>query len=208
MTLRVGLTGGIGSGKSTVATIFLEFNIPVIDADSISHQLTQINGQALPAIKAAFGDVIFTSNGELDRALLRTLVFKSSHNKRLLEGIMHPLIRSQMQNQYQQYANKTDIVVLDIPLLTPKSAWLDWCDRILVIDCSQHTQVQRVMQRSGWSQQQVQQVIAQQASREQRLSIASDIIKNDHITKADLRQHIEKLLMYWQKIHNKNSQAN
>lgn len=209
MTLRIGLTGGIGSGKSTVAKIFQEFNIPVIDADGISHQLTQVNGLALPAIKAAFGDHIFTPNGDLDRAQLRKLVFQLPEKKRQLENIMHPLIRAQMQEEYQKYANHIDIVVFDIPLLAPNSIWLSWCDRILLIDCSQHTQIQRVTQRSGWTAEQVQQVISQQASREQRLSIANDIIVNDNITLTDLRQQIDIKLTHWRQAQkNKGTPIN
>lgn len=202
MTLRAGLTGGIGSGKSTVAKIFVEFKIPVIDADDISHQLTQPNGQALPSIKMAFSDSVFLSDGTLNRANLRSIVFQSPPKRKLLEGIMHPLIRSQMQKQYQAYVNKHDIVVFDIPLLAPNSKWLDWCDRILLIDCSQHTQIQRVMRRAGWTHEQAQQVIAQQASREQRLSIASDIINNDNITIANLRQQVDAIIMHWRKVHD------
>lgn len=198
MVLRAGLTGGIGSGKSTVAGMFRSLGIPVVDTDLISHQLTEKpHGRALPQIQTVFGDAVFEPDGSFSRQRLRDLVFSSPAHKRQLEAILHPLIREEMQKQFLYYANQSDIVVLDIPLLAESDAWQSQLDRILVIDCSPQTQLNRVMARSGWPQKQVERVIAQQASREERLAIATDVIFNEGISLAQLRIEAQAVVARW-----------
>lgn len=200
MVLRIGLTGGIGSGKSTVATIFQSLNIPVVDADKIAHQLTAPNGGALSQIKAIFGTSVFQEDGTLSRDRLRQRVFNNIDCKKQLEAVLHPLIFNEAQRQCKEYAKSSPIIIFDIPLLAPGSIWLKHLDRILVIDCSEETQIARVMQRSGWDEAQIRQVIAQQVSREQRLKLATDVIINDGISMADLEKQIIELLKQWHNI--------
>lgn len=197
MTLRVGLTGGIGSGKSTVASVFKSCDIPVIDLDHIAHQLTALNGVALPKIRLVFGADVFEQNDSLSRSKLRTLVFNDPCSKKKLEAILHPLLFQEALKQYEEHAKNASIVIFDIPLLTSGSLWLEHLDRILVIDCSETTQIKRVIERSGWEERQIRQVITQQPSREERLSIATDIIENDGIAMAELEKQVIKLLKRW-----------
>ncbi|RUS66277.1 Dephospho-CoA kinase [Saezia sanguinis] len=195
--LRAGLTGGIGSGKSTVSAMFQRLGVPVIDTDQISRHLTQLQGAAIPHIRAVFGHTLFDADGSLSRQRLRELIFGSPAHKKQLEGILHPLIREEAEKQFTQYAHQSDVVIFDIPLLAPGSVWLQSLQRILVIDSQEQTQIQRVVSRSGWSAQQVKAVIAQQASREQRLSIATDVIVNDHITLDQLERQVQGILDQW-----------
>lgn len=172
----VGLTGGIGSGKSTVADLFVARGAALVDTDAIAHQLTGPQGAAMPALRAAFGDGIATADGRLDRAAMRRLVFADPAARARLEGILHPLIRAESDARCRAAA--TPYVVLAVPLLVESGSYRQRCDRILVVDCPETTQVARVMARSGLSADEVAAIMAAQASRRDRLAIADDVVVN------------------------------
>lgn len=200
MALRAGLTGGIGCGKTTVACIFLQLGVPVIDADQISRNLTQgTQGSVLSKIRTQFGDIAFKEDNSLDRAYMRDLVFKSLQAKQKLEAILHPLIQDEIHHQFNLLASSSEIIILDIPLLSQHHMWYQLLDKILVIDCSEETQIQRVMNRSGWSKKQTLAAIAAQASRKERLSIATDVIFNDQISLDTLFVQVKAILQKWRK---------
>lgn len=178
MTIRVGLTGGIGCGKSTVAAMFREFGACVIDSDAISHQLTQPSGAAIEALRAAFGDSYIDASGALDRVRMRHLAFSDTAARQRLEGILHPLIRAQML-EHIRTAGTAPYFLLVVPLLFETPAYHELVQRTLVVDCTEATQIVRTMQRSGMSEQEVRAIIAQQIARTERLRLADDIIGND-----------------------------
>jgi len=190
MTLRIGLTGGIGSGKSTASALFQEQGATVIDSDVISHQLTRAGGDAMTAIRAAFGEGCVTADGALDRARMRGLVFSAPDAKQRLEAILHPLIREQMLAQAQTASGPYSLLV--IPLLFETGNYLPLLQRILVVDCEESTQIARAMQRSGLSEQEVRAIMARQVARAERVRRADDIIRNDTGLDA-LRQQIAQL---------------
>lgn len=178
--LRLGLTGGIGSGKSTVAALLAESGACVIDADAISRSTTATNGMAIEAIAAEFGSEFITGDGALDRGRMRDLVFKDPSAKLRLEAIVHPLVAQQIQSQAASFeAEGKACVVFDIPLLVESKRWRTQLDRVLVVDCASATQVARVVKRSGMSTQEVERVIASQADRRLRLSAADLVLYND-----------------------------
>ena len=197
MTLAIGLTGGIGSGKSTVAAALVAHGAALVDTDAIAHALTAPGGAALPALRAAFGDDVAGADGALDRARMRTLVFADATAKRRLEAILHPLIGDEARRQAQAAQASGRTVLFDVPLLTESSHWRARCQRILVVDCSADTQVQRVMARSGWSAEQVQRVIDQQAPRAARRAIADAVIVNDGLSLAALQAEVAALWAHW-----------
>lgn len=197
MTLRAGLTGGIGSGKSSASHVFESLGVPVIDTDRIARELTAPQGAALPMIREAFGDILFAPAGTLDRASLRKLVFSNPVSKKKLESILHPLIRQEAADQFACLSAKSSVVVFDIPLLAPGSPWLQGLQRVLVIDCLITTQIERVISRSGWSKEQVKSIIAQQITRNERLSIATDIITNEHITLDEFASEVRAVCERW-----------
>ena len=174
----VGLTGGIGSGKTTVANLFAEHGIAIIDTDLIAHQLTAPGGEAIPAIREAFGPSALLDNGAMNRAAMRELVFHTPSAKAQLENILHPRIRqtalAACKNANSPYA------ILAVPLLVESGSYLGVCQRILVVDCQRETQIQRVMQRNQFSREQVENILAHQASREARQAVADDLIDNDN----------------------------
>jgi dephospho-CoA kinase len=178
MPYAVGLTGGIGSGKSTVADLFAARGAGIVDTDVISHALTAAGGGAIPAIRQRFGAASIGPDGALDRAWMRALVFRDPQARRDLEGILHPLIRAETRRQAE--SQPTPYVIIVIPLLvesgSPRHHQLD---RIAVVDCDPELQVERVMQRSGLTREMVLAIMASQASREQRLAAADDVIHND-----------------------------
>jgi len=172
----VGLTGGIGSGKSTVADCFAAQGVPVIDTDVIARELTAPGGTALEAIRAAFGDTVMQADGRLDRAALRRHVFADTPARRQLEAILHPLIRQRVE---QTLAILTaPYVVIVIPLLVESGGYRDVLDRVLVVDCPEDLQVARVVARSGLGRDEVAAILAAQASRVERLAVADDVIRN------------------------------
>ena len=185
----VALTGGIGSGKSTVSALFADLGVPIIDADEVSHALTSRHGAALPEIAAAFGDVLIDADGNLDRGELRHLVFNDPNARKRLEGILHPPIRAEMQ------ARRTNAVgpyaTLAIPLLF-ETGQRNLADRVLVIDVPESTQIERVKARNGLDEQQIRRIMASQVRRTERLAGADDVIDNNG-TLADLVPQVARL---------------
>jgi len=186
----VGLTGGIGSGKSTVADLFAACGAAVIDTDQIAHQLTAPGGAAIAAIQAQFGADFLTVDGAMDRAKMRVRVFADPTAKQQLETILHPLIRSETERAALQ-AQGT-YLLFAIPLLVESGSWKQRLSRVLVVDCPETLQLQRVMQRNQLSEPQVRAIMATQASRAERLAAADDIIVNDG-DRAALLPQIERL---------------
>jgi dephospho-CoA kinase len=175
--VHVGLTGGIGSGKSTVAAVLADCGAAVIDSDAISRGVTAPGGAAIALIARQFGAAFITPQGAMDRDAMRRLVFADAQAKKQLEAIVHPLVGEETARQAAKAASAC--VVFDVPLLVESGRWRQRLDRVLVVDCSEATQIARVMARNGWTREAVQQVIAGQASRDQRLAAADICIYND-----------------------------
>jgi len=194
--LKIGLTGGIGSGKSTVARRFGALGALVVDTDALAHSLTAPGGAAIPAIAAAFGAEMIGSDGAMDRAKMRALVFARPDERRRLEAILHPLIGEATRAQASR-AGAGQAVVFDVPLLTESGTWRARVDRVVVVDCAEATQVTRVVQRSGWTAEAVERAIAQQASRAQRRAIADAVIVNEALTLAALEAEVDALWAAW-----------
>jgi len=194
--LRIGLTGGIGSGKSTVAGRLAALGALVVDADALSRALTAPGGAAIAAIAAAFGADMIAPDGAMDRARMRALVFERPHERQRLEAILHPLIAAATRAQ-ASLAAAGQAVVFDVPLLTESGTWRARVDRVLVVDCAPATQVARVVQRSGWSADAVERAIAQQASRAQRRAIADAVIVNETLTLAQLEAEVDAVWAAW-----------
>lgn len=194
-TLRIGLTGGIGSGKSTVASMLSNMGAVVMDADAISRQLTAPGGKALEAIAQTFGSHMIGADGAMDRQAMRALVFANPGARQQLEAIIHPLVTQTIRQQAQAAVDAgARAVVLDIPLLVEGAdRWRKEVDKILVVDCTEDTQIERVMQRSGLQREEVQRIIAQQASREQRAQIADVLLFNEGLDMAALQAEVEKV---------------
>jgi dephospho-CoA kinase len=174
--LVVGLTGGIGSGKSTVAALFQALGAAVIDTDVIAHELTAPGQPAVEQIRARFGADYVTAQGALDRARMRDLVFADAKAKRDLEAILHPRIREQAAVRVAQAG--TPYAILVVPLLAEAGGWPGLIDRVLVVDCDESLQRERTRRRSGLNADQVHAIMARQASRAQRLALADDVIDN------------------------------
>jgi dephospho-CoA kinase len=177
--LRVGLTGGVGSGKSTVGAMLQAHGAAVIDADALVHELTGPDGAALPALRAEFGDDMFLADGMLDRAALRLRVFADDHSRRRLEGVLHPRVRALAEARAKSAEASAPYVVLMIPLLVEAGEWRSRVDRVLVIDCSEATQIARVMRRPGLDEAAARSILAAQATRAQRLAAADDVVFNE-----------------------------
>ncbi|MFG6446914.1 dephospho-CoA kinase [Roseateles sp. BYS180W] len=194
---RIGLTGGIGSGKSTVARLLTQLGALLIDTDAIARSLTQAGGAAIAPLREQLGERFIAPDGALDRAAVRERVFQDPQAKRQLEAVLHPLILAECDARAAA-APAHQRLVFDVPLLAESvQRWRARVDRIVVVDCSEATQVQRVMARSGWTQDAVQAVIAQQASRAQRLAIADDVIANDGLSLDALQAHVLALWQRW-----------
>ncbi len=176
MKLTIGLTGGIGSGKSSVGELFAAHGVAVVDADAIAHQLTQPGGATMPRIRAAFGAAFVNASGALDRARMRSLVFTDRAAKQRLESILHPLIRAEGERRAAAAAGP--YVVMMIPLLVESGGARERFGRVLVVDCSEEEQLRRVMARSGLAHAEVTAIIAAQATRAARLAAADDVIDN------------------------------
>lgn len=176
----VGLTGGIGSGKSAAAAFFFELGAAVVDTDAVAHELTAPDGAAMPEIRSTFGAGVIAEDGALDRNAMRRLVFADAAAKNRLEAILHPLIRAESQVRCETgLAGGAPYVVLVVPLLVESGTYRKRVARVLVVDCAEQTQVERVMARSGMTSEEVRRIMATQASREERLAVADDIIDND-----------------------------
>jgi dephospho-CoA kinase len=187
--LRIGLTGGIASGKSTVAARFSELGIPVIDADQSSRSVVAPGQPGLKAVVARFGAGVLTADGELDRRALRQLIFADPRKRRDLEAILHPLIRADMERRAAQAVGP--YLILEIPLLVEGGA-RDQVDRILVVDADEAAQLQRLMTRDAESAEQARAILAAQANRAARLKAADDVLLNSG-TVPELRQAVDRL---------------
>lgn len=175
--LVVGLTGGIGCGKTTVAKKFLALGIPVIDTDEISHALTAQGGAAIPLLQQAFGAGIFKTDGALNRPALRALMLSDAKAKAQLEDILHPMIHNEVKQRLSQTRAAYALVV--IPLLIETGAYAAMLDRVLVVDCSEATQMERVLSRGGWGHEEIRAIMARQVDRKTRLEHADDVIDNE-----------------------------
>ncbi len=173
----VGLTGGIGSGKSAAADRFAELGVPVIDTDQIAHQLTGPGGAAMAAIAQAFGQQALTADGALDRAAMRQKIFSNPDSKHQLEAILHPAIYDESVRRLQ--AAQGEYAVLVVPLLFENERYLPLLARTLVVDCDEQTQIERVMRRNGFAEQAVRAIMAAQLPRNERLRRADDVIDNN-----------------------------
>ena len=193
--LRIGLTGGIGSGKSTVAQMLQARGAAVIDADAIARNVTAPKGSAMPAIAQTFGAEFITPDGALDRERMRAHVFQQPAAKQALEAIVHPWVTQETQRQAQVAIDQGfGTLVFDVPLLVESGArWRTRVDRILVVDCAAETQIQRVMARNGLSRDAIHNIIRAQASRTQKLAAADWVIHNDHLTLEMLRAQVAQL---------------
>ncbi|MFZ6766427.1 dephospho-CoA kinase [Undibacterium sp. Di26W] len=172
----LGLTGGIGSGKTTIANILGELGAALIDTDVIAHQLTVSGGLAIPSILTQFGDNLLTADGAMDRSAMRELVFSDPAQKHKLENILHPLIRQETEKAASTATGSYLIFV--VPLLVESGNWKSRVDRVLVVDCDEETQIRRVMSRNSLNREQVLAIMHNQASRQQRLAAADDVIAN------------------------------
>jgi dephospho-CoA kinase len=177
MTFCVGLTGGIGSGKSTAAQMFGSLGAAVVDTDEISRALTAAGGPAMPAVRAQFGPEYVAADGSLDRDRMRRLVFADSAAKKRLEAILHPMIRA--ESRARLAAASAPYVVLVVPLLLETGAYRDLIDRVLAVDSSEGQQVERAARRSGLSADDVRAIMAAQLSRAERRARADDVLSND-----------------------------
>ena len=194
--LRLGLTGGIGSGKSTVASILASAGAAVMDADAISRSLTLPGGRAIPAILAEFGEQLIAPDGAMDRDAMRALVFSNPQSKRQLEAIIHPLVGQVLQEEsHAALAAGHACLVYDVPLLVESGErWRRQVDWVCVVDCEVETQIQRVMRRNQLSRAEIERIISQQASRQQRLSCADAVIFNEGIDLAHLKQLVHEMM--------------
>lgn len=188
--LTIGLTGGIGSGKSAAAERFAELGVPVIDTDVIAHELTRPGGQALDAIRASFGDAVIAVDGSLDRPMLRRRVFGDPAARRQLEAILHPLILHEVKTRLAALSAPYAVAV--IPLLVETGAYDSLLDRIAVVDCPEELQIARTVARSGLTHEEVSAILAAQATRRARLAAADDVIVNTG-TLAALRDEVDAL---------------
>lgn len=194
--LRLGLTGGMGSGKSTVAARLAGHGALVLDADAISRASTAAGGSAIPAIAQEFGAAFITADGALDRARMRELVYQEPAARERLEAIVHPLVGREIERQAAEaVAHGARLLVFDIPLLAESGAhWRERLDRILVVDCDRATQIQRVQARDRLPLAQIEAILATQATRAQRLALADHVIDNGaDVTLADLHRQVDAL---------------
>ncbi len=183
-TWRIGLTGGIGSGKSTVASFLARRGAAIIDADAISRGLTAPGGRAMAAIATTFGEAMLAPDGAMNRQAMRERIFRDPQAKRQLEHIIHPLV-SQITAEQAQAAVQSGhrVLVFDVPLLVESGErWRQQVDRVIVVDCDIPTQKKRVMARSGLSIEEIERILVQQASRAQRLACADLVVVNQGLS--------------------------
>ncbi len=194
--LRIGLTGGIGSGKSTVAAQLQALGAGLVDTDAIARQLTAPGGRAMPAIAEAFGAEAVAADGSLDRERMRALAFGDPTAKARLQALLHPLIGEECERQAAAHGD-VPALVFDVPLLVESRRWRERVDRVLVIDASEDTQLRRVVARSGWPADTVRAVIAQQATRAERRAVADAVIHNEELGLDDLALSVQSLWQRW-----------
>jgi dephospho-CoA kinase len=187
--LRIGLTGGVASGKSTVAEMFAELGVPVVDTDVIAREVVEPGTPALDEIRETFGDEVIAADGSLDRTAMRGIVFADDAAREALEAIVHPRIRAETIAQATAAGGEYQLIV--VPLLV-ESPLRSFVDRVLVVDCSEETQVRRLLQRDAGSEDQARRMLAAQASREARLAIADDVIGNEGDL-GDTRRQVRQL---------------
>jgi dephospho-CoA kinase len=188
---RIGLTGGIGSGKSTVARLLVLHGAHLVDTDAIARRLTEADGAAMPAVLAAFGPQALDGQGALNRTHMRLLAFSDPRAKQALEGILHPLIRA---NAHAQAASATaGVLVFDVPLLVESGGWREQFDQLWVVDCFEDTQVRRVATRPGWTEDTARSVLARQATRAQRRDCADVLLFNDGLSLESLAEKVAGL---------------
>jgi dephospho-CoA kinase len=203
MCLKIGLTGGIACGKSLVSKLFAGYGVPIIDADQIAHELVQTKKPALATIAQVFGHDILNTDGSLNRAKLRELIFADAKQRQRLEAILHPLVYANINAQLEQLikCNCHTYCIISIPLLVENQRQFDF-DRVLVVDCSTEQQRQRLQQRNQFDAKMIAQMLAAQAEREQRLAVADDVIINDQDLEY-LRIQVHKLHLYYCKMLEK-----
>ncbi|MBH1957313.1 MAG: dephospho-CoA kinase [Burkholderiales bacterium] len=191
---RIGLTGGIGSGKSTVARVLVACGAALIDADAISRQLTAPGGAAIRELASRFGPQMITAEGAMDRDRMRQRVFSDPAIKLQLEAIIHPLVSQESARQARVAADAgRSCILFDIPLLVESGRWRQQLDRVLVVDCMEETQIVRVMARNAFAREVVEKIIAGQASRAQRLAAADACICNEGLSLAALERLVRQL---------------
>ena len=190
--LRIGLTGGIGSGKSTVATLLAALGAAIVDTDRIARELTLPGGAGIAPLQAAFGDAAIAADGSLDRARMRELAFADASAKERLEAILHPLIGMEVEREAMS-TNLAPAIVFDVPLLVEHDLWRSRVGCVWVVDCTEQRQIERVVARSAWREDQVRAALAQQASRAARRASADAVIDNDHLSRAELASEVREL---------------
>ena len=195
MVLRIGLTGGIGSGKSTVAALLAGLGATVVDTDAIARQIALPGGAAMDGVRQAFGAEFIDAAGGLDRERMRTLAFSDDTARRRLEAILHPLIGIETERQAE--ASAAPVVVFDVPLLVESGRWRARVHKVLVVDCTERTQVARVIARSGWTAEAVQAVIDRQAPRALRRACADAVVFNEGLSPAQLGDELRSLWHAW-----------
>ena len=196
--MRIGLTGGIGCGKSTVAGFFVEAGAALIDTDAISRRLTAAGGAALSALVAEFGVAMQAPDGALDRARMRELAFADPSARHRLEAILHPMIGA--RTAAEAAAATSELIVFDVPLLVESGRWRARVDRVLVVDCKVQTQIARVMSRAGWTPAAALAVTQQQASRQARRACADAVIYNEGLDLAALHAQVLTLARRWRAV--------
>jgi dephospho-CoA kinase len=195
---RIGLTGGIGSGKSTAAHVLAQLGAAVIDADAVARSVTAPGGPAMAPLRAAFGDAVIDAQGGLDRQRMRELAFTDAKAKAQLEAIVHPLVKAAIDEQAQSALEAgARVLVFDIPLLVESGRWRERVDGVLVIDCSEETQIARVQARNGWPRAQILAVIQAQATRAQRQAAADWLILNEGLGLDAFAAAVAQLARQW-----------
>jgi dephospho-CoA kinase len=195
---RIGLTGGIGSGKSTAAKVLAQLGAAVIDADACARSVTAPGGTAIAPLRAAFGEAVLDAQGGLDRQRMRELAFSDPLVKTQLEAIVHPLVKHTIDQQAQAaLEGGAKVLVFDIPLLVESGRWRSQVDGVLVIDCSHETQIARVQARNGWPREQILAVIQAQATRAQRQAAADWLILNDDLGLDVFEAQVAHLAQQW-----------
>lgn len=189
---RVGITGGIGSGKSTAAGLMRHMGADVIDADALARQCTEAGGRAIPSIRERFGAEMVTAEGAMDRQRMRELVFREPAAKQALEAIVHPMVDLAIQEATANSHSRC--LVFDIPLLVESPRWRPQLDRVVVVDCNESTQVRRVQARNGLAPDMIERIISQQASRSLRLQAADAVLYNDSDDLEALKADVAKLV--------------
>ena len=195
---RIGLTGGIGSGKSTAAKVLAQLGAAVIDADACARSVTAPGGTAIAPLRAAFGEAVLDAQGGLDRQRMRELAFSDPLVKTQLEAIVHPLVKHTIDQQAQAaLEGGAKVLVFDIPLLVESGRWRSQVDGVLVIDCSHETQIARVQARNGWPRAQILAVIQAQATRAQRQAAADWLILNEGLGLDAFEAAVAQLARQW-----------